>query len=173
MKLNQNIFRFRKRNSQIQQKQNESEKLLRNFAFLDLKDLFDHFSVSGSGLTAKQAEQLQEEYGKNIITTGQSNTTLHRLVNAVVNPFNIVLLIIAVITLFTDVIYSQHPDYVTVCIILFLVIVSSLVAFIQGERSNSAAEKLSKMISNKADVLRDGVQTEIPIEDVVLSLIHI
>jgi len=167
MKLNQNIFRFRKRNSQIQQKQNESEKLLRNFAFLDLKDLFDHFSVSGSGLTAKQAEQLQEEYGKNIITTGQSNTTLHRLVNAVVNPFNIVLLIIAVITLFTDVIYSQHPDYVTVCIILFLVIVSSLVAFIQGERSNSAAEKLSKMISNKADVLRDGVQTEIPIEDVV------
>ena len=36
-----------------------------------------------------------------------------------------------------------------------------------GERSNSAAEKLSKMISNKADVLRDGVQTEIPIEDVV------
>ena len=58
MKLNQNIFRFRKRNSQIQQKQNESEKLLRNFAFLDLKDLFDHFSVSGSGLTAKQAEQL-------------------------------------------------------------------------------------------------------------------
>jgi len=167
MKLNQNIFRFRKRNAQIQQKQNESEKLLRNFAFLDLKDLFDHFSVSGSGLTAKQAEQLQEEYGKNIITTGQSNTTLHRLVNAVVNPFNIVLLIIAVITLFTDVIYSQHPDYVTVCIILFLVIVSSLVAFIQGERSNSAAEKLSKMISNKADVLRDGVQTEIPIEDVV------
>ena len=167
MKLNQNIFRFRKRNSQIQQKQNESEKLLRNFAFLDLKDLFDHFSVSGSGLTAKQAEQLQEEYGKNIITTGQSNTTLHRLVNAVVNPFNIVLLIIAVITLFTDVIYSQPPDYVTVCIILFLVIVSSLVAFIQGERSNSAAEKLSKMISNKADVLRDGVQTEIPIEDVV------
>ena len=81
--------------------------------------------------------------------------------------FNIVLLIIAVITLFTDVIYSQHPDYVTVCIILFLVIVSSLVAFVQGERSNSAAEKLSKMISNKADVLRDGVQTEIPIEDVV------
>lgn len=56
MKLNQNIFRFRKRNAQIQQKQNESEKLLRNFAFLDLKDLFDHFSVSGSGLTAKQAE---------------------------------------------------------------------------------------------------------------------
>ena len=167
MKLNQNIFRIQKRNSQIQQKQNESEKLLRNFAFLDLNDLYDHFSVSGSGLTAKQAEQLQEEYGKNIITTGQSNTTLHRLVNAVVNPFNIVLLIIAVITLFTDVIYSQQPDYVTVCIILFLVIISSLVAFIQGERSNSAAEKLSKMISNKADVLRDGVQTEIPIEDVV------
>ena len=167
MKLNQNIFRIQKRNSQIQQKQNESEKLLRNFAFLDLNDLYDHFSVSGSGLTAKQAEQLQEEYGKNIITTGQSNTTLHRLVNAVVNPFNIVLLIIAVITLFTDVIYSQQPDYVTVCIILFLVIISSLVAFIQGERSNSAAEKLSKMISNKADVLRDGAQTEIPIEDVV------
>ena len=49
MKLNQNIFRFRKRNSQIQQKQNESEKLLRNFAFLDLKDLFDHFPSPAQG----------------------------------------------------------------------------------------------------------------------------
>ncbi|MCD8277046.1 magnesium-translocating P-type ATPase, partial [Enterocloster citroniae] len=72
-----------------------------------------------------------------------------------------------VITLFTDVVYSQHPDYVTVSIVLLLVAVSSLVAFIQGERSNSAAEKLSNMISNKADVLRDGKQAEIPMEDIV------
>ena len=63
MKLNQNIFRFRKETLRFSRNKMKA-KTLRNFAFLDLKDLFDHFSVSGSGLTAKQAEQLQEEYGK-------------------------------------------------------------------------------------------------------------
>lgn len=158
---------FRKRNMEIQQKQTESEQLLRTFAFLDLKDLYHHFSVPESGLDSRQAAQRQETYGKNMITTDQNNTTFHRLLTSVINPFNIVLLIIAVITLFTDVVHSQHPDYVTVSIILLLVAVSSLVAFIQGERSNSAAEKLSNMISNKADVLRDGKQAEIPMEDIV------
>ena len=55
---------FRKRNMEIQQKQTESEQLLRTFAFLDLKDLYHHFSVPESGLDSRQAAQRQETYGK-------------------------------------------------------------------------------------------------------------
>ncbi|WMC92860.1 magnesium-translocating P-type ATPase [Kineothrix sp. MB12-C1] len=158
---------LRKSSVQLQQRKNESEKNLRNYAFLRLEDLYVTLSSSPSGLNAEQVEKRQEEYGKNVITSGQNNTMRHRLRESVINPFNIVLFIIALITLFTDVIYSSRPDYLTVSIILSLIALSSLVAFVQGERSNAAAEKLSKMISNKADVLRDGEQIEILIDEIV------
>ena len=156
---------LRKSNTPL--KQNESENTLRRFAFLPLEELYASLSSTPFGLTGEQFEERQEKYGKNIITTDKSNTTLHRLQEAVINPFNIVLLVIAIITFFTDVIYAINPDYVTVGIILSLVVLSSLVAFVQNQRSNAAAEKLSQLISNKADVLRDGVRIEVSMDDIV------
>ena len=156
---------LRKSNTTL--KQNESENTLRRFAFLPLEELYASLSSTPFGLTVEQFEERQEKYGKNIITTDKSNTTLHRLQEAVINPFNIVLLVIAIITFFTDVIYAINPDYLTVGIILSLVVLSSLVAFVQSQRSNAAAEKLSQLISNKAAVLRDGVRIEVSMDDIV------
>jgi Mg2+-importing ATPase len=64
---------------------------------------------------------------------------------AVINPFNVVLLIIAGISLFTDVLSSAKPDWLTVGIIVALVLLSSGVAFFQSQRSNAAAESLSNL----------------------------
>lgn len=156
-------------NMQITKNKRESEARIRVLAFQDEKELLTELVTSLAGLTPEQIEERQDEDGKNIITAGTRNTILHRLREATVNPFNIVLFVIAVITLFTDVIYSSKPDFLTVGIILALVLVSSLVAFVQGERSNAAAEKLSKMISNKADVWRGGKLTEITMSEVVVG----
>lgn len=158
---------LKKDNPTLQQKKNETEKNLRRYAFLSTEELYRALSTFPEGLTANQVEQRQDEYGKNVITAGTRNTMLHRLREAVINPFNLVLLVIAVITLFTDVINSARPDFLTVGIILSLITLSSLVAFVQSQRSNTAAEKLSRMISNKADVLRDDRQMEIPMDEVV------
>ncbi len=158
---------MKKSNRQLQQRKNESEKALRSHAFTSMAEVFEEMDVSGNGLTGQKVEERQEESGRNVITTGGSNTALHRLWESLVNPFNIVLFVIAIITLFTDVVYSTRPDYLTVFIIFSLIALSSLVAFVQGQRSNAAAEKLSKMISNKADVLRDGRQIDIPMDEIV------
>lgn len=158
---------FKKGNSQLKQRKNECEKNLRHYAFLGLEELYSTLSSSPFGLNSKEVDDRQDEYGSNTITIGQSNTVLHRLREAIINSFNIVLFVIAVITWFTDVLYSPDPDYLTVGIILSLIALSSLVAFVQGERSNAAAEKLSEMISNRADVLRDGKQIEIPMDEIV------
>ena len=158
---------FHKSNISPTQKQHESELNLRRCAALPMEELSATMSVTASGLSAEQVEERQDEYGKNVITTDKNNTLLHRLREAIINPFNIVLLVIAAITFFTDVIYAAKPDYLTVGIILSLVVLSSLVAFVQNQRSNAAAEKLSQMISNKADVLRDGKQLEIPMDEIV------
>ena len=149
------------------QHRSESESLVKKFAFVDLDALFSSFSATSQGLTTPQAEERVEEYGKNIISSGKKETPLHRLFAALINPFNLVLLGIALIQVFTDVIFSDTPDFLTISIILILVLFSSLLAFFQDGKSNKAAESLSKMISNKAHVYRDGQLIEILLEDVV------
>lgn len=154
-------------NRQIQQNKHKAEDTIRFYAFLAVEKLFAHLSTTKSGLTNKEAESRQHEFGKNLITTGNKNTVFHRLKESVANPFNIILLLIAVITFFTDVVFSSRPDYLTVIIILSLVLISSTVAFVQNQRSNNAAESLSKMISNKAHIWRDGKIHELSMDEVV------
>jgi Mg2+-importing ATPase len=154
-------------NNKIQENKQSIEKNLYSYAFLTTEELFAHLSTTQAGLTSKESESRQEEFGQNIITTGNKNSTLHRLREAVANPFNIILLLIAAVTYFTDVVFSSQPDYLTVIIILSLVLLASTVAFVQSQRSNNAVESLSKMISTKADVWRDGALVEIPIDQIV------
>lgn len=162
-----NFMRKKPIYAQIQKNKQNTEEKLRTYAFWTEKQLLDDLAVTAAGLTSEEAEERQEEYGANVITVGKRDTVLHRLREAVINPFNVILLIIAVVTYFTDVISSSRPDYLTVGIIVSLVLLSSLVAFVQNQRSNAAAERLSEMISNKADVWRDGKLTEIPMDEVV------
>lgn len=152
---------------QIQENKQDTEVKLRFYAFLAREELLAQLSTTQAGLSSEEAENRQDSFGKNVITVGNKNTVLHRVREAVVNPFNIILLLIAIITYFTDVVAASKPDYLTVTIILSLVLLSSLVAFVQSQRSNAAAEKLSKMISNKADVWRDGKLTEVPMDEIV------
>jgi Mg2+-importing ATPase len=152
---------------QIQKNKRDTKQKLRSYAFLTADELFARLSAARTGLTSEEAGNRQNEFGRNVITVGNKNTAPRRLREAVVNPFNVILLLIAVISYFTDVAASSKPDYLTVIIILSLVFLSSLVAFAQSQRSNAAAEKLSGMISNKADVWRDGELTDIPLDEVV------
>ena len=162
-----NFMSRKTRIRQIQKNKQNIEAKHRFYAFLTGEELLACLSTTQAGLSWEEAESRQDEFGENVITIGNKNTMLHRLREAVINPFNIILLLIAVITYFTDVAASSKPNYLTVIIILSLVFLSSLVAFVQSQRSNAAAEKLSKMISNKADVWRDGKLTEIPMDEVV------
>lgn len=162
-----NFIRRKRRGKEIQKNKYETERKLRSFAFLTPEELFVELSTTQAGFTREEAEKRQDEFGKNVITVGNKNTTLHRLREAIINPFNVILLIIAGITYFTDVVAASKPDYLTMTIILALVSLSSLVAFVQSQRSNAATEKLFHMISNKADVWRDGKLAQIPMDEVV------
>ena len=157
------VFRNKKSVSrQVQKNKYDSETKLRSYALLSEEELLDHFATGKTGLTSQEAEERLDEYGENTITAGQGNTVIHRLEEAVLTPFNMILLVIAVVTYFTDVVASSKPDYATVLIILCLVGLSSLIAFVQSRRSDIAAEALLNMISNQADAWRDGELTEIP-----------
>jgi len=158
---------YRTKQKTITQKRNECEETLRSFAFMDEQELLTCLETSKQGISVAVAAEKLEKIGRNVITTDKEKGIFGRMMEALINPFNIVLFIVAIITFITDVVVSQKVDVTTSAIILALILISSVISFVQGEKSNSAAEKLSQMISNKADVWRDGDLIEIGMEEVV------
>lgn len=143
------------------------ENTLIDYAKKDIKKLFLEFHTRETGLNQIEADERLEEVGKNIIDIQNSNNLIAKLKEAIINPFNIVLIIVAIITYITDVVISEEPSYATVIMLVIIVVLSAVISFVQTEKSNNAAKKLQKMISNKIDVIRNDSNIEIDIENAV------
>lgn len=99
----------------ISEKQKIVEERLRANSKIEVKDLFENFKTSYAGVSVVDIDDRLEEYGKNTIEIKNRNTLLHKIREAIINPFNIVLLIVAAITLCTDVIFSEKKRLCYVC----------------------------------------------------------
>ena len=143
-----------------------SEKLIR-CSKLSKENLLKEYGTSIEGLSIVEIEDKLDEYGKNSIEIKNENTIWHRLKNAFINPFNIVLIFVAVITFITDVVIPAEKDYATFILIVGTIIISSIISLVQETKSNNAAKKLKKMITNKIDVVRDDVSYIVDVENIV------
>ena len=155
------------KNNNILEKQKELEKELRVNSTLNLKELFEKLKTSYEGLSVVNIDEMLEEYGKNTIEIGNNNTIFHKLKEAIINPFNIVLILVAIVTFITDVILSSQKDYATFLLIIGTVIISAIISLVQQTKSDNAAKKLKNMITNKMDVVRDDVLSQVDVENIV------
>lgn len=146
---------------------NIAEKTLRDYAKKDVDSVLKSFNTSTAGLSVVDIEEKLDEYGKNTIELENNNVIVKKIKNAVINPFNIVLIMVAIITFITDVIIPEEKDYATFSLIMSTIIVSAIISLYQETKSDNAAKKLKKMISNKIDVIRDEVQTIVDVEEIV------
>ena len=151
----------------INENQKNTESLLKENSKLKLEKLLQNYKTSLEGISIVELDDRIEEFGKNIIDIKENNTLIHRLKESVINPFNIVLLIVAAITFVTDVIVAAQKDYATFLLIVSTILISSIISFKEQTKSNNAARKLKKMITNKMEVIRDGVQDTVDIENIV------
>ncbi len=141
------------------------EEKLTSFSVLSAQDVFDHFKINNDGLSAEQIEKGSEEFGENIIKTGNEGSIFSRAKEAIVNPFNIVLLAVVIVSYFTDVVLSPKPSYATIIMLLVIVTISSVTSFVQSQKSDAAAKALQQMIVTKVNVVRQGMRKQIPIEE--------
>ena len=151
----------------INEKQKYIEKSLKEDSKLENFELFQKYKTSDEGISVVEVDDRLEEYGKNIIEIKNENTIWHKLKEAFINPFNIVLMIVAVITFITDVIVATKSDYSTFILIVSTILISAIISLKEQTKSDNAAKKLKKMITNKMEVIRDDVQTTIEIENIV------
>ena len=148
-------------------KHKEVEAKLKEYSKLNEEKLFQEYKTSYEGVSIVEIEERVEEFGKNIIEIGNDDTVFKRILESIINPFNIVLLIVAVVTFITDIVISTPSSYETFLLIIGTVAISAIISFTQQEKSNKAAKKLQNMISNKVDVIRDDVESSIDIDEVV------
>jgi len=123
------------------------------------------------GLSAEEAEARQERFGFNEVEHEKPLPWWRHLWQCYKNPFNLLLSLLALISLVTD-------DMAAAVVIGTMVVLSTLIRFVQEGRSNRAAEALKAMVSNTATVIgrvseEDGVsplrppQRELPIRELV------
>ena len=131
--------------------------------------VFYHTSLKG--LDSEQVEENRDLYGENTITKGQEDSIFKKIYESIINPFTIILLVIAFISLVTNVWLAKpgQEDPTTSIIIVVLVLISGGIRFVQELRSDKATTNLSKMIVNTATVIRDGLEQELPIDELVVG----
>jgi Mg2+-importing ATPase len=122
-----------------------------------------------TGLTDDEAKERRITFGLNEVEHEKAPLWFVQLFEAFVNPFIGVLLILAVISLITDVVIQspEDRDFKTVIVISTMVVLSAMLRFVQEFRSNRAAEKLKSMVTTTATVVREEGKTEVDIKKLV------
>lgn len=133
------------------------------------EELFEELGATSAGFSSERAEELLAEKGPNAISKAKKENPLIGFVNVLINPFNLVLIVVIAITFINDVMFSTNKDYLTIIILSVVVLSSTLASFIQDTRSSAAGEKLLNLVSNTTAVLRDGEFIEMPIDEIVLG----
>ena len=138
---------------------------------LPVQETLAFYKTAFRGLTEEQIEENRDLYGENIITKGQEDSILKKIYESIINPFTVILLVIALVSLVTNVWLAKpgEEDPTTSIIIVVLVLISGGIRFIQELRSDRAASNLSRLIVNTATVIREGVEQELPIDELVVG----
>ncbi len=112
------------------------------------------------GLTATEAARRLERYGHNRLPPPQKRGALMRLLAQLNNLLIQVLIAAAVIT-------AAIGHWIDAGVILAVVIINTIIGFVQEGRAEQALDAIRHMLAPNASVTRDGHRHTLPAEDLV------
>lgn len=144
---------------------------VKKYAHRESSLIFSDFHIEENGYDEEQVTKSRELYGENVFTGQKMDTVWHRLRRAFVNPFTIILFVLASISFITDVLLVSNfsRNVTTVLIIGSMLIISGIVRFIQEMRSKNITDYLSQLVSTTILVHRDGTWKAILSEELVVG----
>ena len=144
---------------------------IRKYAYREISQIYQDIGASPDGLSHEQVEAMREKYGANSFTERKNDTMIRRLRRAFINPFNIILFILGIISLVTDVfLVSNFARNATTAIIIFsMILISGAIRLIQELRAKNAAQQLNRLIHESITVRREGELIEISAEKLVVG----
>ncbi|MEG2034590.1 MAG: cation-transporting P-type ATPase, partial [Janthinobacterium sp.] len=120
---------------------------LQHAAQSDAAQLLTQLDSSTKGLTHSQAQYLLSQLGPNEVAHEKPLPAWLHLWHCYKNPFNLLLTVLAIVS------YVTEDEKATV-VIGSMVLLSTLLRFVQEGKSNRAAARLQALVSNKATVRR-------------------
>ena len=126
-----------------------------------LNTVLTYFQTTSLGLTDEEVEKRQGLYGKNEIVHEQKKKPLVMLAKAFINPFVGVLTILVAISYVMDV-WMADPgdqDWTSIIVVSTMIILSTILRFVQEWKANRSSEALQKMVTNTCYVVRLGSTT--------------
>ena len=145
-------------------------KKLAEYSKMEKYILLSTLKTREKGLDIVDVEMFSEQYKSNEISHEKPKPWYVQLAKAFVNPFTLILLIIAAISFLTEVVLAKPSEKspAAVIVILFLVLVSGGLRFFQEFRSGKEAEGLKSMVKTTATVIRrENGREEIPMADLL------
>ena len=144
---------------------------IKKYAYREVSQIYQELEISGEGLSQSQVELMREKYGINSFSQRRSDTMLRLLRRAFINPFNIILLVLGIISLATDVVLvSNFARNATTAVIIFsMILISGTIRLVQELRAKNASKQLNRLIHESITVRRAGEVKEISAEELVVG----
>jgi Ca2+-transporting ATPase len=135
---------------------------------LDPKEAVEKFgSNTAKGLTTEEAKKRLAKYGPNALQEEGGAKVWELILNQFKDAFVIMLLIASVLSVIVEIPPWGEGEYGDAILIAIIVILSTVVGFIQEYRSEKAMEAMRKLTAPTARVLRDGHEAVVSAKEIV------
>jgi P-type Ca2+ transporter type 2C len=130
--------------------------------------LFEFFQSSDKGLTTQKATELLQKFGPNKLTAKKRQSALSMFIEQFKNTMTIILIISSLLIFFIYFFGEKDPaDLIEAGLILAIVLMITVLGFIQEYKAEKAIESLKKLLAFKAKVRRDGHEFEVDVASLV------
>lgn len=133
---------------------------MNNWYTQDSKKIIEELSSSLEGINNKEVEKRLVKYGKNELPKPKKDSIFEIMFREIKNP----IVLILIVTIFFCLIVNEYVDALAVA---FIVLIDLIMGTCQEWKALKNADALSNMIKVNAKVLRNGLETIIPSEELV------
>lgn len=127
-----------------------------------------------TGLTEKQVEEIQKQYGKNKLREKKKKTNFQRFCEQFKDVMILILIIAAVISFVIACMEGNVKDFFEPILILLIVILNAIMGVMQESKAEKALDALKTLSAPHARVLRGGKEEIIDAENLVPGdIIHL
>ena len=138
----------------------EDEKRLVELCRPTVEEALLRMGVTENGLSEENVETVREKFGLNLLTHRRERGVLMELLDRCRNPLVIQLLVICIVA-------AVMGDFRSATVVGAMIFLSVVLAYVQEHRSSKAVEKLQAMVQTNCAVIRNGVECDLPIAEIV------